>query len=68
MDLKEYKAIQRRMAYRRYIDALPRCDQCENVMFVGSVNGDRRVCLLEHEIIDGRTKTCPEWCPKRREQ
>ena len=43
MDLKEYKAIQRRIAYRRYVDALPRCDSCENVMFVGSNSGDKRV-------------------------
>lgn len=68
MDLKEYRNIQRRIAYRRYIDTLPHCDKCENVMFVGSNSGDKRVCMLEHEIIDKRTKTCPEWCPRRKEQ
>lgn len=67
MDLKEYKAIQRRMAYRRYVDNLPCCDKCDNVMFVGSSRGDKRVCLIRQELIDKRTKTCPEWCPLRRE-
>ena len=66
MEIEEYRAIQRRMAYRNYVDNLPHCDKCENVMFVGSVNGDRRVCLLEHEMIDKRIKTCPEWCPRRK--
>ena len=68
MNEKEYKAIKRRTAYKDYVDRLPRCDKCADVMFVGSASGDKRVCLVEHEIIDGRTITCPKWCPKRREQ
>lgn len=66
MEIDEYRAIQRRIAYRNYVDNLPRCDKCENCMFVGSNNGEKRVCISERMMIDSRVNSCPRWCPKRR--
>ena len=66
MEEKEFRAAKARIAYEQYMNSLPKCDKCEEVMFVEGNYGDRRVCTAMRKDIPNRTRSCPLWCPKRK--
>ena len=66
MDEKEFRAIKARIAYERYMEQLPKCDKCEDCMFVEGKYGDRRVCTNMRKDIPNLVRSCPQWCPRRK--
>ena len=66
MEEKEFRAHKARIAYKRYLAALPRCDKCDKCMFVNDRKNAKRLCTEMREIVENCVKTCPRWCPKRK--
>ena len=66
MNEKEYRAAKARIAYEAFVEQLPKCDLCENCVFLNGRNGAKRACLPRKELIDGNVKYSPLWCPKRK--
>lgn len=66
MNNKEFRAKKARIAYELYCESLPRCDLCKHCIFLKGRNGERRACLLTHDLIDNNVKYCLQSCPKRK--
>ena len=67
MDEKEFRTLKARIAYRQYVESLPKCEECKYSYELMWRKNTVTACSLARRIIDGRVTTCPTWCPFREE-
>ena len=65
MNDKEFRVLKARIAYRQFVESLPKCSECRSRVEFEGRRDSVTACMQTKKIIDKRVKTCPTWCPYR---